>query len=153
MTEYEYDALSMALKILMEQEVERGEDCGVQDCQECKYNNQLRKAISLILQTLEGQQYMTDWMTEEDGIPHNNGKVRFYLIGADEDLYEYLGWFDMTDWDKGFQNVLNAAKNGRCRDCGDYQIMRHDQLMTLARNIQWVIEAVLDIEGEPDGSV
>ena len=47
------DALRMALKILMNQEFEQDEDCGHQDCQECQYGNDLRKAIAAIIQALE----------------------------------------------------------------------------------------------------
>ena len=53
---------------------------------------------------------MTDWMTEEYGIPHKDGKVRWYVIGFQEDMFEYLGWFDMTDWDGGFEYVLMSAR-------------------------------------------
>ena len=52
---------------------------------------------------------MNDWMNEAYGIPHKNGHVRFYIVGYDEDLFGYLGWFDMTDWNKGFGEVLKAA--------------------------------------------
>jgi hypothetical protein len=56
-----------------------------------------------------------DWMTEEYGVPHKNGHVRFYLIGIDEDVHGYLGWYDMTDWkigwDKMFADVMQIAKD------------------------------------------
>lgn len=48
------DALRMALKILIEQEVEQDEDCGHSDCQECQYGNQLRAVIAAIKEALEG---------------------------------------------------------------------------------------------------
>lgn len=47
------DALKMALKILTEQEVELDDDCGVLDCQECQYGNELRKTIAAINEALE----------------------------------------------------------------------------------------------------
>ena len=47
------DALKMALKLLMEQEVELDDDCGHRDCQECQYGNQLREAVAAIKQALE----------------------------------------------------------------------------------------------------
>ena len=42
---------------------------------------------------------MTDihWTKEDHGIPHKNGHVRFYLVGFDDDVFGYLGWFDMND--------------------------------------------------------
>jgi hypothetical protein len=54
----------------------------------------------------KGEERMTDWMTEEDGIPHKNGKVRWYVVGADEDVYGYLGWYDMTDWNSGWDKLF-----------------------------------------------
>ena len=47
------DALRMALKILLEQEVELDDDCGHPDCQECQYGNQLRAVIAAINEVVE----------------------------------------------------------------------------------------------------
>ena len=47
------DALRMALKILMEQQIELDDDCGHPDCQECQYNNKLRKVIAAINKVLK----------------------------------------------------------------------------------------------------
>ena len=49
------DALKMALKILVEQEVELDDDCGHPDCQECQYGNQLREAVAAINEVLTAQ--------------------------------------------------------------------------------------------------
>jgi len=94
---------------------------------------------------------MTDWMTEEDGIPHKNGKVRWYVVGADEDVYGYLGWYDMTDWDKGIEEVMFDG-NVIAYETFNFQILRHDQLIMLARNVQYAMEEALE-RGESDGSI
>jgi hypothetical protein len=88
-----------------------------------------------------------DWMTEEHGVPHKNGMVRFYLIGIDEDVFGYLGWYDMTDWDKGLDKVLADALASRNGD-EDFQVLRHDQLEDLARNVQWALFEALEDKDE-----
>jgi len=88
-----------------------------------------------------------NWMTEEYGIPHKNGMVRFYLVGVDEDVHGYLGWFDMTDWDKGWEKVWEAAKASR--NGGDeFHVLRHDQMLDLMRNVQWAFELALEDKDE-----
>jgi hypothetical protein len=93
---------------------------------------------------------MSDWMTEEYGFPHKDGKVRWYVVGAEEDVYGYLGWYDMTDWDKGLEEVLFDARqivqvaNGGL----DFQVLRHDQIITLANNVKWALEDALVVPGE-----
>ena len=90
---------------------------------------------------------MVDWMTEEDGIPHKNGKIRWYVIGPEEDVYGYLGWHDMTDWYKGLEEVMFDAKQ-IADESFDFQVLRHDQLITLARNVQYAMEEALEAAGE-----
>ena len=83
----------------------------------------------------------SNWMTEPYGVPHKNGMVRFYLVGTDEDVFGYLGWFDMTDWDKGWDKVWEAAQNSRNAKNGEgFQVLRHDQMLDLMRNVQWAFE-------------
>ena len=89
---------------------------------------------------------MSDWMSEEGGIPHKNGSVRFYLVGPHEGVSAYLGWFDMTDWDKGWDNVWKAAKKRHPDDV--FEIVRHDQLQDLARNVQYAFEEALEDKDE-----
>ena len=88
-----------------------------------------------------------DWMTEEHGVPHKNGMVRFYLVGIDEDVFGYLGWYDMTDWDKGWDKVWADARASRNGD-EDFQVLRHDQLENLARNVQWALFEALEDKDE-----
>ena len=90
------------------------------------------------------KQEMTDWMTEPYGVPHKNGMVRFYLVGSGEDVNEYLGWFDMTDWDKGWDKVWEAAQNSRNAKNGDgFQVLRHDEMLELIRNAQLAFEIAM----------
>ena len=92
---------------------------------------------------------MSDWMTEEYGVPHKNGKVRFYLVGIDEDVHDYLGWFDMTDWDAGWKKVWEAAENSRnAKNEEAFQVLRHDQMLDLMRNVQWAFELALQDKDE-----
>ena len=90
---------------------------------------------------------MSNWMTEPYGIPHKNGMVRFYVVGIDEDVYGYLGWFDMTDWDKGWEKVWEAAEKV-CNRGDSFQVLRHDQMLDLMRNVQWAFELALEDKDE-----
>ena len=89
-----------------------------------------------------------NWMTEEHGVPHKNGMVRFYLIGIDEDVHGYLGWYDMTDWDEGWKKVWAAAEAHRFSNNGEFQVLRHDQMLELMRNVQWAFEEALEDKDE-----
>jgi hypothetical protein len=87
-----------------------------------------------------------NWMEEKDGVPHKDGKVRWYLIGLYEDVYGYLGWYDMTDWDEGWKKVWESAEK-KCPS-GEFQVLRHDQLMDLKRNIDNAFEEAMEVKGE-----
>jgi hypothetical protein len=87
------------------------------------------------------------WMEEEYGVPHKNGMVRFYVVGVVEDVYGYLGWFDMTDWDEGWKKVWAAAEKKR-NEGDDFQVLRHDQMLDLMRNVQWAFEEALQDKDE-----
>jgi hypothetical protein len=87
-----------------------------------------------------------NWMAEENGVPHKNGFVRFYLIGFEEGVYGYLGWFDMTDWDEGWKKVWAEAEK---RHGGEaFEVVRHDQLQDIARNVQSAFEEALEDKDE-----
>lgn len=92
-----------------------------------------------------------NWMDEE-GIPHKNGSVRFYIVSHEEDVHGYLGWYDMTNWDKGWKKVWADAVATRKR-MGDLepeniQVLRHDQMLDLMRNVQWAFEEALEDKDE-----
>ncbi len=93
---------------------------------------------------------MTDWMTEEYGPPHKDGKIRWYVVGFQECEYAYLGWFDMTEWDDGFDEVLSAAKllEWVVETNDDYRILRHDQLLCLQENLNWALQEAMKVKGE-----
>jgi len=76
-----------------------------------------------------------NWMTKKEGIPHKNGSVRFYLVGSEEGVYGYLGWFDMTDWDEGWKKVWAAAE--KCRPNEAFEVIRHDQLQDLRTRLPY----------------
>jgi len=88
------------------------------------------------------------WTEEEDGIPHKNGHVRFYLVGIDDDVFGYLGWFDMNDWDEGWEKVYKAAEAHRFSNNGEFQVLRHDQMLCLMRNVQWAFEDAMEDKDE-----
>ena len=89
-----------------------------------------------------------NWMTKEEGIPHKNGLVRFYFIGHEESVFGYLGWHDMTDWDEGWKKVWAAAKAHPLSGNGEFQVLRHDQLQDLQRNVQDAFEEALEDKDE-----
>ena len=97
--------------------------------------------------TRRGNDMKSEWMDEEHGIPHKNGMVRFYLVGINEDVYGYLGWYDMTDWDEGWKKVWADAQASRNGD-DDFQVIRHDQLQDLASNVQHAFEEALEDKDE-----
>jgi len=90
---------------------------------------------------------MSDWMTEPYGVPHKNGMVRFYVVGSEESVYGYLGWFDMTDWDKGWKKVWAAAE-AKCNEGDAFEVLRHDQLVDLLYNAQWALAEALEDKDE-----
>ena len=87
------------------------------------------------------------WMDEEYGVPHKNGMVRFYVVGVNEYVHGYLGWFDMTDWDEGWKKVWKAAEE-KVNEGDDFQVVRHDQVLDLIRNAQCALEEALEDKDE-----
>ena len=88
------------------------------------------------------------WMAEENGIPHKNGHVRFYFVGFDSVVFGYLGWFDMTDWDEGWKKVWASAEAHHFSNNGEFQVLRHDQMLDLMRNVQWAFEDAMEDKEE-----
>ena len=80
---------------------------------------------------------MKNWK-EESGIPHDNGKIKWYAIGFEEEESFYIGEYDMTDWDKTFDEEVfpkaqKHAENYFESDC--WQTIRGDQLRDLMFNV------------------
>jgi hypothetical protein len=76
---------------------------------------------------------MDNWM-DEYGIPHDNGKIKWYILAYQEDGGHYLGEYDMTDWDKGwdimFADALKCVDKFIAED-GSWQVCRHDQVLDM----------------------
>ena len=91
---------------------------------------------------------MTKHWTEEEGIPHKGGMVRFFVVGTGDMGGEYLGWFDMNDWDEGWKKVWEAALKRYPNEEAEMQVLRYDQLQDLIRNAQYAIESALEDKDE-----
>lgn len=81
----------------------------------------------------------SDWMDEKYGIPHKNGKIRWFMIGRGEFMYKHLGLYDMTDWNKGWEKLWADASHVatvRGERVNDFEVMRQDQLEDLSNNVQ-----------------
>ena len=80
---------------------------------------------------------MKNWMGESE-IPHDNGKIKWYAIGYEEEESYYLGEYDMTDWDKTFdEQVFPKAqeKAGKYFASDLWQVIRKDQVIDLMFNV------------------
>jgi len=93
--------------------------------------------------TEEDENQEKHWTQEDFGIPHTEGYIRFYLLGFDEYVYDYLGWFNMNDWDEGWKKVWQAAEKSDHKDEA-YKLLRHDQMVDLMRNVQGAFELALE---------
>jgi hypothetical protein len=52
----------------------------------------------------------------------------------------------MTDWDEGWKKVWAAAE--KCRPNEAFQVLRHDQLQDLQRNVQYAFDEALEDKDE-----
>ena len=80
---------------------------------------------------------MKNWI-KEDGIPHKDGKIKWYALGFQEDEYFYIGEFDMTNWNKTFdEEVFPKAQEhaDACFESDMWQVIRADQLFDLMFNV------------------
>jgi len=85
---------------------------------------------------------MSNWMDEYD-IPHDNGKIKWYILAHQEDGGHYLGEYDMTDWDKEWDIVYADAL--KCvgkfiNDEAAWQICRHD----MVNDMMWSVFEALE---------
>ena len=86
---------------------------------------------------------MDNWMDVEYGIPHDNGKIKWYILAYQEGGGHYLGEYDMTDWDKGW--VIVYADALKCvgkfiNDDAAWQICRHD----MVNDMMWSVFEALE---------
>lgn len=80
---------------------------------------------------------MENWK-EESGIPHKDGKIKWYIIGFKQDESHYIGEYDMTDWDKTFDEQVfpKAQEDANSLFESDiWQVMRHDQVRDMMFNV------------------
>lgn len=79
---------------------------------------------------------MKDWI-KRGGIPHDNGKIKWFAIGYEEDESYYVGEYDMTDWDKTFDEVCEKATDfaDKCFPSDEWKLIRKDQLEDLMWNV------------------
>jgi hypothetical protein len=80
---------------------------------------------------------MKNWI-EQDCIPHKDGKIKWYAIGFQEEESLYIGEYDMTDWDKTFdEQVFPKAQEKADRYFQDdiWQVIRKDQLVDMMFNV------------------
>lgn len=81
---------------------------------------------------------MKNWI-EEGGIPNDNGKVKWYVLGLGEDAGHYVGEYDMTDWVKTFNEVVFPKAQeiaDRFLDGDDdWRIIRKDQIIDVMHNL------------------
>jgi hypothetical protein len=84
---------------------------------------------------------MENWMEDEDGfqrIPHDNGKIKWYVLGFDEEAGHYVGEYDMTDWHKTFDEVVfpkaqEIADN--FLDTDEWKLIRKDHLIDMLHSV------------------
>jgi len=76
---------------------------------------------------------MKNWI-EEGGIPHDNGKIKWYVLGTNEFEYEYLGEYDMNDWDKAFDVMFEKAQTA-AEKFDDWNVFRKDHVVDMMWNI------------------
>jgi hypothetical protein len=80
---------------------------------------------------------MKNWI-EDGGIPNANGRIKWYVLGSDEDAGYYVGEYDMTDWHKTFDEVVfpKAQEIADKRlNTHNWQITRKDQLIDMLYNV------------------
>jgi hypothetical protein len=80
---------------------------------------------------------MTNWI-KEDGIPHKNGKIKWFVMSFEEEGGHSVGEYDMTDWDKTFNEVVfpkaqEIADN--FLETHEWQLIRGDHLGDLMFNV------------------
>lgn len=83
---------------------------------------------------------MTNWKDADPAegyIPHEDGKIKWYVMSFEDDGGFYIGEYDMTDWDKTFEEVFEKAEEiaDRRLASSDWEMVRKDQLVDAMYNI------------------
>jgi hypothetical protein len=95
-----------------------------------------------------------NWMEEKDGyqlIPHKNGKIKWYVLGFEQDGGHYVGEYDMTDWDKTFNEVVFPEAEKIAHDwlfSNEWQVMRKDQLIDMMFSVAGALYSSGDFKEE-----
>ena len=80
---------------------------------------------------------MKNWKEESD-IPHEDGKIKWYILGFEAEEGMYVGEYDMTDWDKTFDEQVfpKAQEDANSLFESDiWQVIRKDQLHNMMFNV------------------
>ena len=80
---------------------------------------------------------MKNWI-EDGGIPNANGKIKWYVLGSDEDAGHYVGEYDMTDWTKTFDEIVFPKAQeiaDKFLDTDNWQLIRKDHLIDMLYNV------------------
>jgi hypothetical protein len=80
---------------------------------------------------------MKNWI-EDGGIPNDNGKIKWYVLGSDEDAGHYVGEYDMTDFTKTFDEVVFPKAQEiaeKFLDTHNWQLIRKDHLIDMLHNV------------------
>jgi hypothetical protein len=94
---------------------------------------------------------MKNWMEAEEGfqpIPHDNGKIKWYVIGTEEDGSHYVGEYDMTDWDTAWEEVWAKAQKYEKYFDQMWTLVRKDQLIDMMFNVANALYASGDFKKE-----
>ena len=83
---------------------------------------------------------MDNWM-QESGIPHDNGKIKWFIFSLQGDSGSgghYVGEFDMTDWEEGWKLVFAKAESVAEKYLDEdewWQTLREDQVVDVMWNV------------------
>ena len=84
---------------------------------------------------------MTNWMEAEEGfqpIPHKNGKIKWFVMSFEESGGHYVGEYDMTDFDKTYDEVVFPKAQemaNKFLDTHEWRLIRGDHLFDLMLNV------------------
>jgi hypothetical protein len=91
---------------------------------------------------------MKNWK-EESGIPHKDGKIKWYALGTEQDAGHYVGEYDMTDWDTAWDKVWEEAQKNFDRFFSEeWTLVRKDQLIDMMFNVASALYSSGDFKEE-----
>lgn len=91
---------------------------------------------------------MKNWK-EESGIPHDNGKIKWYAVGTGEDESLYVGEYDMTDWGTAWDKIWEITKEKTDKYFEqEWTLLRKDQLIDMMFNVAGALYSSGDFKKE-----